>query len=241
MLQFKQFEHQTDILFDEIETIEGETRLYKTPYGNFPSMTSMLSLFDDGGIDKWIKRVGQEEADRIVTEAINRGNSLHDLSEKYLRNELTREQLKGPGKILFNRVKRYLDEVQLVIALEVPLYSVQCKYAGRTDAIVMIDDQITILDHKNSRNKINLNQSYARKKLFAYQLQCTGYARALKEMTGLEATQGTLFVGNHSTSNADRFVFEFDQFFVDELDLLIDAYYSDNPKQKIQKSAYFQL
>lgn len=241
MLQFKKFEHQDEIQFQEIETIEGDVRLYKTPHGDFPSMTSILSLLDDGGIDAWRRRVGEEEANKITKEASTRGNSLHDLSERYLKNELTRDDLTGPGKILFNRVKRYLDQVQLVIATEVALYSVTNKYAGRTDAIVMIDDQITILDHKNSRRPIDLSKSYARRKLFGYQIQCTGYKRALKEMTGIEATQGTLFVGNHSTSNADRFVFDFDQFFDDELDLLIDAYYSDKPKEKIKKSAYFDL
>lgn len=239
MLKFKHFPHQTDYGFEEIETIEGEgLRLYKTPYGNFPSMTSILSILDDGGVDRWKKKVGEEEAQRVVQEAVRRGNSLHDLSEKYLKNELTRDQLKGPGKVLFSRSKKYLDEIDLVIATEAPLYSVTDGYAGRTDAIVLLHDQITILDHKNSRNRIDLNLSHNRKKLWTYQLQCAGYARALKEMKGIEATQGCLIVGNHNTSTSDRFTFSFEDF-ERELDIVIRAYYNNG--MGLEESKYFSL
>jgi len=239
MLGFKTFPHQSDITFDEIETIEGDIRLYKTPYGNFPSMTSILSVLDDGGIDEWKKRVGEEEAERIVTEAINRGNSLHDLSEKYLLNTLKREDLIGPGKVLFNRVKRYLDQIQLVIGTEVPLYNVTDAYAGRTDAILLIDDEITILDHKNSRRPIDLSKSYNRKKIFCYILQLYGYKKALEEMTGIKATQGCLIIGQHQTSNAIQLKYNLDDDFIkEEFKKLLLIYYSN---MDVKESAYFKL
>lgn len=238
-LAFKKFEHQDLITFEEIETIEGETRIYKTPNGNFPSMTSILSILDDGGIDEWIKRVGEEEANRIVMEAINRGNSLHDLSEKYLKNELTREEIRGPGRVLFNRVKKYLDKIELVVALEVPLYSTKYKYAGRADGIVMIDGQLTILDHKNSRRPIDLNKSFSRKKIFCYILQLYGYKKALEEMTGLKATQGCLIIGQHQTSNAIQLKYNLDDDFIkEEFEKLILIYYGH---MDVKESAYFKL
>jgi hypothetical protein len=226
-LKFKQFKW-ADIKFDEIETIEstepGQPRIYKTPVGDFPSMTSILSILDDGGLDGWIARVGKEEADRICQEAADRGNELHDINELYLRNELTRDMIKGQGGILFNRVKKYLDEIELVVACEVALYSKELKYAGRTDCIGVIDDKLMIIDHKNSRREIDLSKPYARKKIFGYMVQITGYKKALLEMTGLDATHGCLIVGNHINSTASRFIFEIDDLLLDELEKIANFY-----------------
>ena len=120
MLKFKTFPWANET-FDEIETIEGTPRLYLTPDGTFPSMTSILKVLDDGGIDQWRKRVGEEVANKITSEAADRGNALHDYNEKYLQNILTRSEMVGQARTLFNRVKPYLDEIELVVATEVPL------------------------------------------------------------------------------------------------------------------------
>ncbi len=225
-LKYKTFEWG-DIQFDEIDTIESDgtsPRLYKTPLGNYPSMTSLLSILDDGGLQGWIDYVGQDEADRICKEAADRGNALHDYNEMYLKNELQRSDLKGSAKILFNRVKHYLDQIQLVLATEVALYSDEFGYAGRVDAVGFIDDKLMIIDHKNSRKNINLSLTYGRRKLFSYMLQCTGYRRALYEMTGLKASHGCLIVGNYNTSSSSRFVFEIDDFLEEELTKVITLY-----------------
>jgi len=239
-LKFKTFEW-ADEHFDECETIEGTPRLYLTPDGRFPSMTSLLHILDDGGVDAWRKRVGEEEANRIVNDSTRRGNALHDYNELYLQNKLLRSDLKGDARTLFNRVKRYLDEIQLVIATEVPLWSAQHRYAGRVDCIGMLDDKIMIIDHKNSRKPIDVNKSYARKKLFKYMLQCCGYARALEEMKGIPATHGCLIVGNHLTSTSDRFIFEIGPL-QKELDIVIAAYHDEeNRKEILKRSEYFKL
>jgi len=73
---------------------------------------------------------------------------------------------------------------------------------------------------------------------FGYQLQCTGYGRALHEMTGIKATQGCLIVGNHLTSTADRFVFKLEEF-EKELDIVIRAYYNDSVG--VEDSLFFKL
>lgn len=238
MLKFKTFPWAGET-FDECETIEGTPRLYLTPEGNFPSMTSILSVLDDGGIDRWRKRVGAEEADRITNEAANRGNALHDYNELYLKNELDRSTLKGQARTLFNRVKRHLDTVDLVLATEAPLWNKDDEYAGRVDAIVMMNDHLTILDHKNSRNPINLNLSFGRKKQFKYMLQCCGYGRALYKMKGYKPTKGCLIVGNHLSSTSDKIVFDLEPL-EKELDIIIEGYHSQN-QEVINRSMFFQL
>lgn len=237
MLKFKTFEWH-DIGFDEYEVIEGSPRIYKTPHGDFPSMTSVLSILDDQkALDNWKKRIGEEEANKIVTDAANRGNALHDYNESYLKNELKRSDLKGQARTLFNRVKKYLDEIELVIATEVPLYNSKLKYAGRVDCICMLKSAICITDHKNSRKPININIKWGRQKLYKYMLQCAGYALALYEMKGIVATKGCLIVGNHETSNSDRFVFELEPLHK-ELEYLVECYHSNiEPKE----SMYYKL
>lgn len=227
MIKFKTFSW-ADIEFDDMETIEstgpGIPRLYITPEGNLPSMTSILSVLDDGGgLDSWRDRVGHEEADRITREAGDRGNALHDYNELYLQNRLQRSDLKGQARTLFNRVKPYLDEIQLVVATEVALYDPVSGYAGRVDCVCMTDDKIMITDHKNSRNPISPDVAWKRQKLFKYMIQTCGYRRALNYMKGIEASHGCLIVGNHLTSNSTRFTFDLEPLEY-ELGLVVEAY-----------------
>lgn len=222
--------------FDDYKTEEGEIRYYLTPDGKFPSMTSLLKQLDDGGIEKWRQRVGEEEADRITIEASERGNALHYYNELYLQNKLIRSDLKGQARTLFNRVKPYLDDIEIMIATEVALYNKVDGYAGRVDAIGILFDELTIIDHKNSRNPINLSVPYAKKKIFKYMVQCSGYARALYTMKGIQATKGCLIVGNHLTSSSDRFIFPIDPLYK-ELDILVHAYHNNG--EGLEKSMFF--
>lgn len=240
MIRFKTFPW-ADIDFVEMDTIEAETpdepRLYKTPKGLLPSATSILSTLDDGGVDKWRERVGQEEADRITNEASDRGNAFHDYNELYLQNNLNRSDLSGSARTLFNRVKKYLDQIELVVATEVPLYSVEHRYAGRVDCIGMCDDKIMIIDHKNSRRPIDLSKDWNKKKVVKYCIQTCLYSIALFEMKGIKATHGMLIVGNHLTSTSNRFVFDIEPL-IDEAELAVEAYHAGvEPKE----SAYFSI
>lgn len=228
MFQYKTFEHQTSLVFEEFDTIENEGRFYLTPDGQFPSMTTILSAFkDQSGLKKWKEYVGEEEANRIVKEAIDRGNSLHDLCERYLKNELCPSDLSGAGKILFNRAKPFLDTIQLVVGTEVCLYNGDLRYAGRTDVIAFLDDQLTIVDHKNSRRKINLSRDWDISKIHSYKLQCVGYALAFEYMFNMKPTQGCLIVSNQEKSSSQVIKFpihELESEFIE----LIGKYYESH-------------
>jgi hypothetical protein len=225
--------------FPDYETEEGETRYYLTPDGKFPSMTSILKVLDDGGIDRWVERVGEEEAERVKTEASDRGNALHDYIEAYLLNSLDRKQMHHKkAKMLFNRMVPYFNKIDVVFGTEVALYSPELGYAGRTDAIAGVGSDIVIVDHKNSRRPIDLSKQYARRKLFKYQLQCAGYSLGLENATGMRATKGMITVGNVSSMNADQFYFDLEPFY-DEFFLLIDGFYK-NPAL-LSQSLYYKL
>lgn len=212
----------------DLETEEGETRYYIIDEDTkFPSMTSILSLLDDGGVDAWRKRVGEEEAEKVVKEAVARGNNLHDLSERYLLNTLERKDVVGPGSVLFNRTRPHLNELGPIIAIEAALYSRVRRYAGRVDCIAFHGTDLCIVDHKNSRRAIDLSKDYARKKLVSYIFQLFGYSVAFKEMFPQfpKATHGILMVGNFTEMNATKFKIKFTEELAYEFDLLIAAYY----------------
>ena len=239
MIEIKTFAH--DLLpCREIETKEGPIRIYKTPDGDFPSMTSILSQLDDGGINAWIEYVGKEEADRIVKESITRGNCLHELSEDYLLNRFSRDKVKGQGGILFNRAKHLLDKIQIVHAIEYPLWSKSMRYAGRADGIVKVNNELSILDHKNSRKRIDLKKSSTRKKLFGYMLQCTGYSLALYEQTGMFASHGHLIISDMETLSSQEFRFKINNELINELDILIRSFYAKD-EDILKQSMYFSL
>ena len=81
------FEHIETKLKDMV-TEDSETgRVYKTPEGiDLPSITTVLSILSRAGIAAWRKRVGEEEANRISTQASRRGTAVHEIIEKYIDN-----------------------------------------------------------------------------------------------------------------------------------------------------------
>jgi hypothetical protein len=230
---------QEPLEIPDCEVIEGRPRLYVTPAGKFPSITSVLSALkkDDDGLDKWRKRVGDEEADKITKAASDRGDKLHDYAEKYLLNTLERSEMSGAARLLFNRARQYYDQIDAVYATECVLYSDKLKVAGRADAIVHYKKP-TVLDHKNSRKMMKMDKSYARRKLFTYMLQATGYSMCFYDMFKTEINQGMIIVANYTESNARRHVFDITDYFRLQFELAVDIYYG---RADPQQSDYYKL
>jgi genome maintenance exonuclease 1 len=151
----KTFKHN---LVPEIDinttTIDGK-RYYVLPNGEkFRSVTTVL----DGAMDKtalheWRKRVGHEEAQKISTQAARRGTAVHSIAERYVLNE--ENYLRGAmpsGIDAFKGVQTLLDKhVDNILGIELPLYSVALKTAGRCDLIAEFDGVPSVIDFKTSR------------------------------------------------------------------------------------------
>lgn len=138
----------------ETTTIDGK-RYYVLPNGEkFRSVTTVL----DGAMDKtalheWRKRVGHEEAQKITTQAARRGTAVHSIAERYVLNE--ENYLRGAmpsGIDAFKGVQTLLDKhVDNILGIELPLYSVALKTAGRCDLIAEFDGVPSVIDFKTSR------------------------------------------------------------------------------------------
>jgi genome maintenance exonuclease 1 len=139
----------------ETETIDGQ-RYYVLPDGmtKLKSVTTILGeKTDKTALFEWRKRVGEEEANRISTQAARRGTSIHKISERYVLNEenIYRDQM--PINIeTFKSIQSTLDErVDNILGIELPLYSKALGCAGRTDLVAEYDGKLSIIDFKTSR------------------------------------------------------------------------------------------
>jgi genome maintenance exonuclease 1 len=157
-------------------------RLYRTPSGSFPSVTTVLSILSEEAIQAWRKRVGEEEANRIGGKAAARGTSVHSIIEAYLRNEDTTTFLPHVRQSLAS-IRSVIDErLETIYGLEVPLYSEHLGLAGRCDCVATFDGVPSIVDWKTSR------YPKTKDKISNYFAQMAAYAIMWEERTGMPIT-----------------------------------------------------
>jgi genome maintenance exonuclease 1 len=188
MFKHVQMEHVLPEL--ECETLPTG-RTYVTPEGNkYPSITTVLGELSKASILQWRKRVGDEEANKISTQASVRGTAVHQLAEDYLNNKPDWAKGAMPSNLhSFNQIKPILDErVDNIWQQEIPLYSDVLEMAGRVDCIAELDGVLTIIDFKTSRKpkKVEWIQNYF--------MQGTFYAASFLERTGVAIKQTAIII-----------------------------------------------
>ena len=167
----------------KLKTInENGVRFYLTEDGGkYPSITSVLSAIPEkrASIQKWIKRVGQKEANKISGKATRRGTVVHKICEDYLNNGENYIADAMPDAIeMFNSMKPVLDErLNNIHTQEAALYSKYLGVAGRVDCIAEWDGVPSVIDFKTSGKP--------KKEVWIqdYFMQCAGYAAMYYEMT----------------------------------------------------------
>ena len=132
-----------------------EGRRYIYGEQKLPSVTTVLSATkkDKGALDAWVKRVGQEEADRVKNEAGLVGTYLHEVIERMVAyRDLPRptrwEMCKG-YELGYKIINTYFHNVNEIWGSEVSLYYPE-KYAGTTDLVGVYRDKPAIIDFKQS-------------------------------------------------------------------------------------------
>lgn len=166
-------------------------RRYFTPDGNaYPSITTVLGILSKQGILDWRKRVGEEEANKISTQAATRGTAVHKLAEDYIDNIEEWSEGAMPSNIAsFNDIKKIVDErLDNVWMQEEFLYSDRLKCAGQVDCIAEFDGQLSIVDFKTSR------KPKKEEWITSYFIQASFYAAAFYERTGIPIKQGVILI-----------------------------------------------
>jgi genome maintenance exonuclease 1 len=175
------FIHENILGDIELNTInENGKRLYVTPDGEkYPSVTTVLSDYKKDAIIQWRKRVGEQQANKISTQASRRGTKVHKLCEDYLNNESTFEKYTPDNVDMFKSIQPTLNEIEVVYAQERTLYSHHLKTAGRVDCVGKFRGKPHIIDFKTS------NKPKKWEWIDNYFMQGSAYSVMWEEMTGV--------------------------------------------------------
>ena len=195
--------------YNEIKRVtDNGKRHYATPDGNkVPSVTTVLSATKDmTHLHAWRKRIGQQKAQEITTEAANIGTVMHRSLEKHVKG-----QDRTPGSNLVQQkghemanviIENGLKDVNEVWGAEVNLYYPGL-YAGTTDLVGTLNGVPHIFDFKQSRK--------LKKKEWVedYFLQLTAYAEAHNKVFDTNIKSGRIFI---CTQNNEYQTFEIDDY-----------------------------
>lgn len=178
------------------ETIEGK-RNYCLPDGSkVASVTTILdktkSEESKAALAAWRRRVGDQQAQAITTEAAGRGTRMHKFLEDFC---LTRE-IREPGTNPYSRqshamaktiISQGLKNVNEIWGLEVPLYYPGL-YAGTTDCCGIHIGTESIIDYKqtNKPKKVEWINDYF--------LQMCAYALAHNEIYKTNIRKGVIMM-----------------------------------------------
>lgn len=148
----------------------------------FPSVTTILDIRKNYGLNSWRDRMGAEAADAHSKISTDKGTLVHKTVEAMLRADDWEDVVEPEGISPYitgflNWREEYQPET---VSVEAFCLSEQYKYAGTVDYICRINGRLTIVDWKTSKG----DATRWKKKAAAYMLQLVAYQAAWYEMTG---------------------------------------------------------
>jgi genome maintenance exonuclease 1 len=176
---------------------EDGQRLYATPDGKrLPSVTTVLEKTKPeekkAALNEWRRRVGVENAQKITTEAANRGTRMHTYLEDYIKQGQLKERGSNPfgwasHAMAQTVIEDGLKNVDEIWGVEIPLYFPSL-YAGTTDGCGLHLNEESILDYKQT------NKPKKEEWIEDYYLQLTAYALAHNEVYGTNIRKGVVLM-----------------------------------------------
>ena len=172
-------------------------RHYCTPTGDpVPSVTTILDKTKPEekrqALANWRKRVGEQKAQQITTEAANRGTRMHTYLENYVLDGVLKEAGSNPyswaSRAMAQQIiEKGLCNVDEYWGMEVPLYFPSV-YAGTTDCVGLHNGDEAIIDFKQT------NKPKKEEWVDDYKLQLCAYAEAHNEVYGSNIRKGVILM-----------------------------------------------
>lgn len=165
---------------------ENNIRLYRTPDGIFPSVTTVVGWEKRLFFESW--RINNKKESNRVCE---RGTNLHSLLEDYiLGKDIKLKHLDYRTQDLFYLIKPKVDELEEIYALETPLWSKKLGLAGRVDCIGLHEGKIKVIDFKGSTRPKDPRD------IQNYFLQATAYCLMWQDRTGQKINDFSIFIAS---------------------------------------------
>jgi len=156
------------------------------PDDGYPSVTTVLSAdkSKQGSLDAWRKRVGEEEANKVMHRASSTGTAVHLVMEDFILDQKPQTKPMPYVHEIANRLKKEIDgKIGKVRMVEGQLFSHYLRAAGTADLIAEFDGKLSIIDWKTSKwNKKSESIS-------SYYMQLAAYAVMFEERTGIPVPQ----------------------------------------------------
>lgn len=194
-------------------------RVYITPIGPLLSVTTLIGhSLDKSGLEKWQVRVGKEEAEAIRYQASERGDNVHGLCERYVRNDPSYKQDMMPCNLeTFYQIKPLLDRnLTEVYGLELPLWSKVLRSAGKTDTIGLWDGKKAVIDYKTSK------RVKTEKHALGYMIQGTAYGLMMYERYKMEIERIVVIIATDHEQEATVFDVPITKYYKDVKRIFID-------------------
>lgn len=168
-------------------------RVYLTPDGEkLPSVTTILSATKDmTHLNEWKKRVGEDKAKQITTEAAGVGTAMHANLERFIAG-IERMPGKNPVHVKANAmadqiITNGLSKINEVWAMEQSLYFPGL-YSGTTDLVAVYDGNPSVCDYKQT------NKPKKAEWVEDYYMQLVAYILAHNEVYGTTIREGHIFM-----------------------------------------------
>lgn len=214
-------------------TFPDGKRLYVTPEEDeVPSVTTILQIIPKPQLEAWRRRKGEEEANRISSEACRIGSMMHDRLEGYVSAYLQgrpdvppeSEEDKIAYQMAQNMRKFGLIDLDEVWGIEEALY---CKnlYAGRTDLTGVYDRKSAVIDYKSAQHPKTPEV------LEGYKLQIAAYNFCHRTMFGEGMQSGVILIAmrpSYKPTPLQRVVLDQSELsrYEDEWQEVVEKYYA---------------
>lgn len=176
---------------------EDGKRLYQSPDGRrLPSVTTILDRTKPEesrrALAEWKRRVGPDQAQKITTEAANRGTRMHTYLEHYVKTGELKPAGSNPfawpsHQMAMTVIDQGLKNVSEFWGVEIPLYFPNL-YAGTSDGAGIHLGEEAILDYKQT------NKPKREEWIDDYKLQLVAYALAHNEVYGTRIRKGVVLM-----------------------------------------------
>jgi penicillin-binding protein-related factor A (putative recombinase) len=178
---------------EQINDPATRKRFYQTPDGErLPSVTTIIDKTSDKThLIEWRKRIGEEKARQITSEAAGVGTAMHANLERFIIGE-QRQPGNNPVHVQAHKmadviIENGLKDVSEIWALEQSLYFPGL-YSGTTDAIGVYKGNPIIFDYKQT------NKPKKEEWVENYKVQLIAYILAHNEVYGTDIREGHVFM-----------------------------------------------